>query len=118
MSYALAHFSLGATLSLLIFRAVDYHSVRISTRDYLRYDLVVATLGGLWAMIPDITYLFGVMTHLFGGGVSNMFAFHGLLDEFDPNDSMVMTFALFGLFLLVVNLLNWDIGREDRYYGT
>jgi len=114
LSFALAHFSLGATLSLLIFRAIDYHSVRIRTSDYLRYDILVATFGGLWAMIPDIPYVFGVMTPLFGGGVANMFAFHGFLDKFDPTDSVLMTFLMFGLFLLTVNLINWDVGREGR----
>jgi len=113
LSYALAHFSLGATISLLIFRAIDYHSVRIRTEDYLRYDLIVATLGGLWAMIPDITYLFGVTKPLVNGGLCDVFFFHCWLDEFDPYDSMIVSAVLFGGFLLMVNLINWNIGRKD-----
>jgi len=113
LSYALGHFSLGAMLSLLIFRAIDYKSERIKTEDYLRYDIVVACIGGLWAMIPDIPYLFGVMKPLVGGGLCNVFFFHCWLDEFDLHDSMLISGILFGLFLLTVNLLNLDIGRED-----
>lgn len=113
MSYALAHFSLGAMLSLLMFRAIDYHSIKIRTEDYLRYDLLVATLGGVWAMIPDLPYLFGVMKPLCSGVLCNMFSFHCALDEFDPDDSMVVSAVLFGAFLLTVNLLNLDINRGD-----
>ncbi len=75
MSYALAHFSVGAMLSLLIFRAIVYHSDKINVKDYIRYDIVVATLGGVWAMIPDLPYLFGIMKPLVSGGLCNVFFF-------------------------------------------
>lgn len=113
MSYALGHFSLGAMLSLILFRMIDYRSERIKTEDYLRYDIIIATIGGLWAMIPDIPYLFGIMKPLCDGVLCNVFFFHCWLDEFDPHDSMIVSAILFGLFLLTVNLLNLNIGRED-----
>ena len=105
---------MGASLSLLIFRAIDYQSERIGTKDYLRYDIIVASLGGLWAMIPDIPSLYGVMDELFSGILCNVFFFHCLLDEYDSQDSILFSAILFGLFLLTINIINLEIRLNEK----
>lgn len=103
LGYAIAHFSLGATVSLILFRIFSEKA-----RDYLRYDIIVATLGGLWAMIPDLPYLFGVMEPLVSGRLSDIFFLHGSLDKFDPHDSVIISALLFGFFLLILNLVTLE----------
>jgi len=109
MSFAMGHFCLGASLSLIIFRAIDYHSEKIRLSDYLRYDILIASIGGLWAMIPDLPSIWGVMDELFGGILCNIFFFHCLLDEYDSQDSILFSAIMFGLFLLTINVINFQI---------
>ena len=113
MSYALAHFSLGAMISLILFRIYSEKA-----RDYIRSDIIVATLGGLWAMIPDITYLFGNFKPLFSGSLCNIFFFHCLIDKYDPNDTPIFSALIFGLFLLVLNLVTFKSLKEIEKIGA
>lgn len=100
LSYAIAHFSLGAMISLILFRIFSK-----KTNDYIRYDIIVASLGGLWAMIPDFPYIFGNFRPLCKGSLCNIFFFHCILDKYDPNDTPIFSALMFGLFLLVLNLI-------------
>ncbi len=109
MSIALGHFFIGATTSLLIFRAIEYHSDKIKLNHYLRYDIIIASLGGIWGMIPDIPIFWGVYDELFEGILCNIFFFHSILDELDPHDSIIVPVILFGLFILTINLINLEI---------
>lgn len=110
MSYAIGHFSLGAMISLILFRMFTK-----KTNDYLRYDIIVATLGGVWAMIPDLPYLFGIMKPLCSGELCNVFFFHCALDEYDVHDSFIISAILFGLFLLVLNLVTLEsLNKIDK----
>ena len=101
---ALGHFSIGAILSLLIFRAIDYHSDRIGIDDYLRYDIIVAFIPVLW----------GNFNELFEGYLlCDFFFLHCWLDKTDINDSILVSVILFGLLLLTINLINLEIGKRD-----
>lgn len=114
MSLGLTHFSMGATLSLLIFRAIDYNSKRVGLDDYLRYDILIAFMGGLWAMIPDIPALFGVFDELFGSTICNLFFFHCWMDAIDPKDTIMNSVIMFGILLLIINLINFEIGITEK----
>jgi len=114
MSMALTHFSIGAIISLLIFRAIDYRSDRVGINDYLRYDIIVAIIGGLWALIPDNRVLHGGIEELFGFMLCNIFFLHCLLDELDSKDSYIVSLISFGLLLLTINLINYEIGINQK----
>lgn len=81
MSVAIAHFAIGATISLIIFRSIA------KPENYIQYDIIVAVFGGFWAMIPDMPELFNMFGHVFEGILCNVFFFHCVLDQLDVLDS-------------------------------
>ena len=114
MSMGLGHFSIGAICSLLIFRAIVYYSERFTLKHYLRWDIIIAGIGGLWAMIPDIPKLYGAMDKTFGLLFCDLFFLHCTLDTIDPNDTIFNSVILFGLFLLIINLLNLTLNNKKE----
>lgn len=102
MSFAIAHFSLGAIISLMLYRIFSK-----GIEKYIKYDIIVATFGGLWAMIPDISYIYNGLDEFFKGFSCDIFFFHCTLDKIDPNESVIVSGLLFGLFLLVLNMITF-----------
>lgn len=102
MSFAIAHFSLGAIISLMLYRIFSR-----GIENYIQYDIIVVTLGGVWAMIPDISLIYDSLDNFFKGFSCDIFFFHCILDTIDPDDSIIVSGLLFGLFLIIINLITF-----------
>ena len=107
MSFALGHFSLGASIALIIFLILDHHYKQIKPIHFLKYAYPLAFFSGLWAMLPDFGKLSA--SNLFHPCLTqaeynfcNLFFFHCILDRLDPYDTVIGTSILFGIFLVVV----------------
>ena len=97
MSVALAHFLFGATIALW---AMTYEP-----DEHDNDGLWWAYVGGIWAMIPDLSHFLPILDPLHNNVVaSSLFALHGLLDVADPKDSIYVAaimVALFGISVLL-----------------
>lgn len=107
MSVAIAHFLLGATISLVIFR------LGAKNENYIQNDILVAAIGGFWALIPDIPKLFNIFGHAFEGALSDIFFFHYSLDKLDIMDSVSMPFLIMVLFLLTVLIITPNLESQE-----
>lgn len=107
MSVAIAHFAIGATISLILFRLGS------KTENYIQFDIIVAIVGGLWAMIPDIPELFNMMGHVFQGPLSDIFFFHYTLDKADILDSVTIPSLLIMLLILIVLVITPNIKLQE-----
>lgn len=115
MSMAIGHFSVGAAISLIIFRLIDYYSKKIRLEYYLRYDLLVVVFGGLWAMIPDLPYVFNInFISLHSTQFCNLFFFHCYLDKIDPADTIIFSTFMFGIFLVDTLVITWLVTHKKQ----
>jgi hypothetical protein len=96
MSFAIAHFAVGAAFATLLVGIVAPRS---------RLKITAILLRGIWAMIPDLekvapTYAdrLDIVYNVFS---MNLFWFHGTLDVVDPDDSAVVAAAAVGVWLAV-----------------
>lgn len=90
MSIALAHFAAGSILALL--------AVSLLPGSEETDQAFYVYAGGLFGMIPDISKFVPQLQSLHNDTVlSSIFALHGVLDMLDPNDSLIVGAALFGL---------------------
>ncbi|WP_255197380.1 hypothetical protein [Halorarius litoreus] len=99
MSLAIAHFAFGAAITVLV---VTYLVPGV------RYPRLVALLGGVWAMVPDVHWVSPVaaaqLKAIHGSPVVDVFFLHHTLDALDAGDSKVVGAALVGLLVVATAL--------------
>jgi len=95
MSLPLAHFCLGATISLFLYRRIS------GLENYTANDIFVAIFGGILAMLPDFPKLLSPLEPMYSGIWCNLFFFHCWLDQLDPNDSPAVIIFLIIALLIV-----------------
>lgn len=92
MSMAVAHFAVGATVTLLV---VTYTLPRV------RYPRALTMLGGIWAMVPDVHWVAPVyaaeLKALHATPLANLFWFHRAMDAVDATDSRSFAAVLVAL---------------------
>ena len=98
MAKAIAHFSLGAALMIILI------AILVPT---IRYQRSAIVLSGIWAMVPDLPRLIPqvrpVMEPIIFTPIGDVFWFHNVLDRFD--DSTVEFAALMVGFLFATAVL-------------
>lgn len=118
MSFALAHFSLGASMALVVFLILDHKYEKIRPIHFFKYGYPIAVFAGLMGMFPDIGKITGTeILHNFSNPIEyivcNIFFFHCFLDTTDPNDTPLFTAFMFGIFLTTV-FISFLIYRNYR----
>lgn len=110
MTLPIGHFAFGAMVTALFLIASGYHR-RIGR------DIFVSVLGGVWALVPDMSAVIPELRVLHETIVSNIFMFHGILDyyqgpavAFDIVLSMVFVVGMVVSFLLIVVIEHDSIG--------
>jgi hypothetical protein len=101
VSYAITHFALGASCTLLALLAFVPRAER--RRPRFR-PLPLAVVGGVWAMAPDVHHLHEPLWDvtkpvIHDTGLANVFWFHGVLDTFDSPHSYVTAAASLAVLL-------------------
>ena len=99
MSLAIAHFALGAAVTVLV---VTYF---VPAAPYPR---LVALLGGVWAMVPDAHWVSPVaaaeLKAIHGTPIVDVFFLHHTLDALDAGDSKLVAAAFVGLLVVATAL--------------
>lgn len=120
MSYAIAHFAVGAALTFLLLSV-------LAPRAWYRWPLT--TLGGAWAVLPDVVLdarFAAQLPRLHADPWVNLFWGHGYLDAVDPDDSYVLSglllagfvgLAFVGEFVVHLWTTRSDSPREARRRG-
>lgn len=113
MSLALTHFLIGAICSMVLLILINFYNENI-----LRYRVEFIFLGGLFALVPDINKVVFLFSEQYGDivtysfhetAVSNLFFFHGILDNDIFRSLLIETLAfcviLFCIFLILFSYL-------------
>jgi len=117
MVFAIVHFTVGfvSTLALLWLLPIT------------RYRLSIAFLGGIWALVPDGSKIFGgsfgaVVETIHDGTLANVFFFHGVLDKpLFRALNIELTFVALGTLGIAFLLYDWRYGRHTpvvRQFGS
>jgi len=92
MSLAITHFMYGASVGLAVMLWIR------PTAD----PRLPITVGGLWAMVPDIAKFIPGVSWLHDSPIlASLFGLHYLFDLGDPNDSIWLALFAVGLFTLM-----------------
>lgn len=100
MSLALTHFLVGATIAVW--------AVTFESDNYDNDETWWMYVGGLFAMLPDVSKFLPILEPLHDNLIASSFFFlHGLLDVVDPTDSIYVAGSMVALFGISVLLTRW-----------
>ena len=102
MSLGITHFAVGAAGTALILAVVA---------PTIRYRGTIITLGGIWALIPDIGKLYPhpLFLEFHDSRLADLFWFHLTMDTLDPGDSVVVATVAVGLYLIVMVVTEYGL---------
>ena len=116
MSMAIGHFAFGTSCTMVVFHMLPLR-IRIKMRIA---QIFIVTLGGMWAMLPDVALLSNLLRRLKVPGHTifisyahafhasrwaNICFFHQFMDSIDKNDSVLVAGALVFIMAATVSVI-------------
>lgn len=101
------HAGFGMLVATLVVGWLGWGRVR-------RWAVILSS--GVWAVVPDL-YHFVPGTRAWykpavhDSWVANVFWLHRVIDRAEPGDSVELSVAVFGVFLVVFLVVEWRVGR-------
>ena len=116
MSMAIAHFAFGTSCTMGVFHMLPLH-IRLKMRIA---QMFIVTLGGMLAMLPDVTPLGNLLRRIrvpghtifikymgafHNSGWANICFFHQFMDSIDNGDSLLVAGALVFIMAVIVSVI-------------